>query len=285
MVKEITIKWWVTLKEFNMKEKLKELLSIPTKTWEEERLINYLMSHFEEMGYDYEKDDLGNLYVTKGVSDYYPLVLAHTDSVHDIVEMEVREEYLPNSQGESKLALKAYTKEDGAPTGIGGDDKAGVFICLQLLEKFDVIKAFFPVAEETGCHGSRGAKEEFFKDVGYAIQFDSTENDTMSLSLMGVRLFEQKSEFFNKTRNIILEHGFTEWRHHPYTDTMVLKDKFNFACLNFAAGYYNYHTSNEYVIIDDVKNSIKLGENVISKLGNSFYEFKSKQKESDFWFD
>ena len=285
MVKEITIKWWVTLKEFNMKEKLKELLSIPTKTWEEERLINYLIGHFEEMGYDYEKDDLGNLYVTKGVSDYYPLVLAHTDSVHDIVEMEVREEYLPNSQGESKLALKAYTKEDGAPTGIGGDDKAGVFICLQLLEKFDVIKAFFPVAEETGCHGSRGAKEEFFKDVGYAIQFDSTENDTMSLSLMGVRLFEQKSEFFNKTRNIILEHGFTEWRHHPYTDTMVLKDKFNFACLNFAAGYYNYHTVNEYVVIDDVKNSIKLGENVISKLGNSFYEFKSKEKESDFWFD
>ena len=74
----------------------------------------------------------------------------------------------------------------GSPTGIGGDDKAGVFICLQLLEKFDVIKGFFPVAEETGCHGSRGANEEFFKDVGYAIQFDSTENDTMSLSLMGV---------------------------------------------------------------------------------------------------
>ena len=268
-----------------MKEKLKELLSIPTKTWEEERLIKYLIGHFEEKGYKYEKDDLGNLYVTKGISDYYPLVLAHTDSVHDIEEMVVKEEYLPNSQGESKLALKAYTKEDGSPTGIGGDDKAGVFICLQLLEKFDVIKGFFPVAEETGCHGSRGADEEFFKDVGYAIQFDSTENDTMSLSLMGVQLFEQKSEFFNKTRNIILEHGFTEWRHHPYTDTMVLKDKFNFACLNFAAGYYNYHTSNEYVIVEDVKNSIKLGENVIGKLGNSFYEFKSTKKESDFWFD
>ena len=53
------------------------------------------------------------LYVTKGISDYYPLVLAHTDSVHDIEEMVVKEEYLPNSQGESKLALKAYTKEDG----------------------------------------------------------------------------------------------------------------------------------------------------------------------------
>ena len=118
-----------------MKEKLKELLSIPTKTWEEERLIKYLIGHFEEKGYKYEKDDLGNLYVTKGISDYYPLVLAHTDSVHDIEEMVVKEEYLPNSQGESKLALKAYTKEDGSPTGIGGDDKAGVFYMFTITGK------------------------------------------------------------------------------------------------------------------------------------------------------
>ena len=185
MVKEIIIRLLATLKEFNMKEKLKELLSIPTKTWKEDRLISYLIEHFESRGYHYEVDDMGNLYVTKGISEYYPLVLAHTDSVHDIKEMVVKEEYLPNSQGDKKLALKAYTKEGGLPTGIGGDDKAGVFICLQLLEKFDVIKGFFPVAEETGCHGSRGAKEEFFNNVGYAIQFDSTENDTMSLSLMG----------------------------------------------------------------------------------------------------
>ena len=37
-----------------MKEKLKELLSIPTKTWKEERLISYLINHFEEKGYNYE---------------------------------------------------------------------------------------------------------------------------------------------------------------------------------------------------------------------------------------
>ena len=217
MVKEITIRLLATLKEFNMKEKLKELLSIPTKTWEEDRLISYLIEHFESRGYHYEVDDMGNLYVTKGISEYYPLVLAHTDSVHDIKEMVVKEEYLPNSQGDKKLALKAYTKDGNLPTGIGGDDKAGVFICLQLLERFNVIKGFFPVAEETGCHGSRGAKEEFFNNVGYAIQFDSTENNTMSLSLMGTQLFEQDSQFFNKTKGLILEHGFTEWRHHPYT--------------------------------------------------------------------
>ena len=40
-----------------MKEKLKELLSIPTKTWEEARLIDYLTNHFDKMdGYKYEKE-------------------------------------------------------------------------------------------------------------------------------------------------------------------------------------------------------------------------------------
>ena len=43
----------------------------------------------------------------------------------------------------------------------------------------------------------------------------------------------------------------------PYTDNMVLKEKFDFACLNFAAGYYRYHTDNEYVVVEDVENSIK----------------------------
>ena len=45
-----------------MKEKLKELLSIPTKTWEEDRLISYLIEHFESRGYHYELDEMGNLY-------------------------------------------------------------------------------------------------------------------------------------------------------------------------------------------------------------------------------
>lgn len=262
------------MKESKLKE-LKELLSIPTSTWEEDLLIDHLEGICQDKGYDYDIDDLGNIYVTKGVSDYYPLVVAHTDTVHQITDMVVNEEMKPNAQGELKLALKAYRADDGSPTGVGGDDKAGVFICLQLLERLDVVKAFFPVAEETGCHGSKGAKEEFFNDVGYAIQFDSTENNTMSLSLLGVQLFDQESKFFKKAENVIVEHGITEWKHHPYTDTMVLKNRFGFACLNFAAGYYNLHSSSEYVVVEDVENSTNLGYNVIMELGNEFYSYVS----------
>ena len=63
--------------------------------------------------------------------------------------------------------------------------------------------------------------------MGYAIQFDSTENDTMSLTLMGVKLFEEDSKFFTSVKDIILEHGLKNWRNHPYTDTMRLKEKFD----------------------------------------------------------
>jgi putative aminopeptidase FrvX len=183
-----------------------------------------------------------------------------------------------------KLALKAYRKDNGLPTGIGGDDKAGVFICLQLLERFENIKAFFPVAEEIGCKGSSQANKEFFKDVGYAIQFDSTENDTMSLSLMGTQLFEYESDFFKKSKNIITEHGITEWKHHPYTDAMILSQNFNFACFNFAAGYYKYHTSEEYVVVEDVFNSTNLGESLIKELGENHYRYEKQSNSNYSWF-
>ena len=172
--------------------------------------------------------------------------------------------------------MVGYDSISGKRCGVGGDDKAGVFICLELLDKFDNIKAFFPVAEEIGCEGSKAADESFFKDVGYAVQFDSTENNTMSKTLLGVKLYEQDGEFIKKCENLILEHGISEWRHHPYTDTMVLKEKFDFSCLNFAAGYYGWHSSTEYVVIEDVQNAINLGEKVIIELGNKKYPYKHK---------
>jgi len=257
---------------------LKEVLSIPTKTWKEELMIQYLVDYCLDKGLQCETDDNGSVYVTKGNADMFPCVVAHIDTVHEPVEMVVNEETLPNAQGELKLSLKAYEKETGIPTGIGGDDKAGVFICLKMLEQFDNIKAFFPVAEETGCHGSSEADEDFFKDVGYAIQFDSTENDTMSLTLMGVKLFEEDSEFFTSVKDIILEHGLKNWHNHPYTDTMRLKEKFDFSCLNFAAGYYNYHTAEEYVVVEDVQNTCNMAVKVIEKLGENKYTYIHKKE-------
>ena len=266
-------------------QRLKATLSIPTKTWEEDRLITHILETTKGLYDTIDLDDMGNIYITKGKSDNYPCFVAHTDSVHDIVEMEVVTEMLPNTNGELKESFKAYRADNGQPTGIGGDDKAGVFICLELLREIDVCKIFLPVAEEIGCKGSSQADPEFFKDVAYAIQFDSTENNTMSRTLMGVPLFEEDGKFINKVSHLINEYGLTNWCSHPYTDTMVLKQHFDFSCLNFAAGYYKYHTVNEYVIIEDVHNTLELTKEIVGTLGNEKYTFISKVEGRSFLFD
>ncbi len=58
---------------------------------------------------------------------------------------------------------------------------------MELLKELPNLKVAFFVSEETGCHGSRKADKDFFKDVGYAIQFDAPENWMVTEICMGTR--------------------------------------------------------------------------------------------------
>jgi len=58
---------------------------------------------------------------------------------------------------------------------------------------------------------------------------------------------------------------------HPYTDVYSLRKLFDFSCINFSCGYYQYHTRNEYVVVEDLYNSILLGQKLIESLGNNLY--------------
>jgi len=160
---------------------LKEVLSVPSKTYREDLMVEFLVNWLTENNIEHYVDEHKNVYATKQenilISEdfYFPLVISHTDTVHEIEGIFVQEERLPNAQGEIKDAFKAYNSLDN-PTGIGGDDKCGVFACLTLLKELPYLKAAFFVSEETGCHGSRKADERFFTNVGYGIQFDAPEN-------------------------------------------------------------------------------------------------------------
>jgi hypothetical protein len=171
-----------------------------------------------------------------------------------------------------KTILTGIDKETMKPSGIGGDDKCGVYLCLEMLDTLDNVKVALFVSEEIGCIGSRQADPEFFKNVGYAIQYDSPEGDSMSMTLMGEQLFNKKSEFGEKVSDLIVEHGITSWERHPFTDIWPLMEKFGFSCLNLAAGYHRYHTANEYVVVEEVENGFNLGLKLHEVLGENFYE-------------
>jgi tripeptide aminopeptidase len=262
---------------------LKDVLSVPTKTYQEEQMVLFLVNWLKENKIEHFVDEHNNVYATKQESDsipknfYFPCVIAHTDTVHNIDTINVKEEMLPNTQGEIKLSYKAYNDE-GKPTGIGGDDKCGVFACLTLLKELPYLKAAFFVSEETGCHGSLKAKEEFFNNVGYGIQFDAPENWMITEKCFGQVLFDRDSEFF-ETCDEVLTEGMDnlnmQYMIHPYTDVYALRGKFDFSCINFSIGYYNYHTKNEYVVVEDVFNGINMGRKMIGKLGYKLHYKKS----------
>jgi di/tripeptidase len=264
---------------------LKEVLSVPTKTYQEHQMVEFLVNWLTENNIDHYVDDKMNVYATKQETSelpedfHFPCVISHTDTVHNIDTINIREEQLPNAQKEIKLSLKAYNDE-GLPTGIGGDDKAGVFACLTLLKELPYLKAAFFVSEETGCHGSKEADPEFFKNVGYGIQFDAPENWMITEKCFGQILFDRDTEFFEKVDKVLTEgmvNEDMEYMVHPYTDVYALRGKFNFSCINFSIGYYNYHTKNEYVVIEDVFNGIEMGKKMIESLGYKLHYKEAKQ--------
>jgi acetylornithine deacetylase/succinyl-diaminopimelate desuccinylase-like protein len=96
---------------------------------------------------------------------------------------------------------------------------------------------------------------------------------------MGVKLFDKESDFF-KSCDVVINENFNGrqlYQSHPYTDVYKLKQIFNFSCINFSIGYYDYHTKYEYVIIEDVYSGIKTGKEMIEKLGYQKYTLEYEQ--------
>lgn len=264
----------------NKLNRLKEVLSVPTVSRNETLMIEYLKKVLTEKNYEHTVDQHGNIYVTKGKAEFYPCFVSHTDTVHSIDHGLT---VLETKDGDVTI-LTGINKDTGNPSGIGGDDKCGVFLCLEMLDTLDNVKAAFFVSEEIGCLGSKHADPKFFENVGYAIQYDSPEGDSMSFTLMGKELFGKSSEFGGKVTDLILEHGVDKWAYHPYTDVWQLIEKFNFSCLNLAAGYYNMHTSREYVIVEDVDNAFELGLKIVKSLGENKYDRPTNNKNNEPWW-
>jgi tripeptide aminopeptidase len=271
-------------------ELLKEVLSVPTKTYQEEKMVEFLVNWLTENNISHFVDEFNNVYATKQESQdlpedfYFPCVISHTDTVHSIDTINISEEMLPNAQDELKLSYKAYNDE-GNPTGIGGDDKCGVFACLTLLKELPNLKAAFFVSEETGCHGSMKASEDFFQNVGYGIQFDAPENWMITEKCFGQVLFDRDTEFFEKCDKVLTEsmdNSLMQYMVHPYTDVYALRSKFDFSCINISIGYYNYHTKHEYVVVEDVFNGIEMGRKMIEGLGNKLH-YKESVKQTKWW--
>lgn len=257
------------------KDFIYELMSVPTSSSNEYRLVTFIILWARRNNIHYEFDDYGNVYLTKGEvkeGEYFPCVTAHLDSVQTKQKtyaqvgqpLEVKTRF-------STISKKHEIYVDGM--GIGGDDKAGVLIGLSMFKHIDKLKACFFLEEEIGCKGSAKLNKEWFNDVGYVIGYDSPDLNRAAYACSGVKLFS--ADFFKTyMQDICKKHGLTKFQSEPYTDVKEIREQTHIICMNFGSGYYNAHSEREYCVIEDMDTACRMGVELIEFIGLTRHELQ-----------
>ena len=237
-------------------EFLKQLYQINSKSGHEAELTRLVMGQLEGLPLKVVEDDFGNVFITKGQAEHYPCVGAHLDEVH-----------LPGVRHLHETDGMIFaTDENGERTGIGADDKNGVWIALQLLREVDVLKVAFFVQEEkdgelNGCRGSNACDLSWFDDVSYVIQCDRKGNGD-------IVTYSEKSNIRLCDDDFIPAEICEGYGYIPVnggkTDVVALKQRgLKIPCCNISCGFYNAHNPEEYTLVADLLNACNFVHNIL----------------------
>ncbi len=160
------------------------------------------------------------------------LLVAHLDTVH-----------------REKPEIICFS-EDGrfvmSPQGIGGDDRCGVFMILQIIRSVNC-HVLFCEDEETGGNGARAFEKSRIKvKVNYIVEMDRRGNND------AVFYGCDNPDF----TDFVLSFGFAE-NHGSFSDISVVAPHLKTAAVNLSAGYYNEHRTHECIDMLAVENNIR----------------------------
>lgn len=169
------------------------------------------------------------------------LLTAHMDTVH---KEDVKDFFEFHDKEKKRHIISS-------PQGIGGDDRCGVYMILEII-KTHKCSVLFCEDEEIGCVGSgKFVKEDIFeelKELKYMIELDRKgNNDAVFYSC-------DSKEF---TKFIEDNTGYKKaWG--SCSDISTLAPKAKIAAVNLSCGYHNAHSISEYVVIEEMMNTIKV---------------------------
>lgn len=249
---------------------LKKVLSVQTKSKKDDDMITFLKAYItNDLRLEYEEDDYGNIYVTKGESDIYPCIVAHTDTVHALIDDK-------NFQvKEIKNNLYAFDAEEIEQVGIGGDDKVGIYLALELVSNLNKIKAVFYRDEEIGHLGSDFSiknKIDFYKNVGFIVEGDRKGAHDFITKSSGIKLCSNK--FIEDVTPIAKKYNYKETTGVSTDVDTLVRHGVGISCANISVGYYRPHTSKEVVDILDVNNAYNFACALFKSMGETKYEYE-----------
>lgn len=208
----------------------------------------YMKKYLTDLKYDVIDED-GFLYA-KG--DVPVLLVAHMDTVH---KKQCENVYINNGQISSTQ-------------GIGGDDRCGVYIISEIVKEKHC-SVLLCEDEEIGTVGARKfTKTDYINnlDVNYMIEFDRKGNsDAVFYSC-------NNEDFIS----FVLDATGFDKQYGSSSDISVLMPAAKLSAVNLSSGYYNPHTTSEYVIMSDMETTIDAAITLIDSECDGPFEYTTK---------
>ena len=254
-----------------MNTTLRTILETQTESYNTKAMADTMAALLIQSGATIETDPEGNLFATKGTppaGDFYPCIVAHLDSVHDIIP-EGRYNIL-------ELGGKAFAMDSETLRfcGVGGDDKAGLYVALQVLRSVPFCKVALFVDEEVGCEGSAAAGLEWFNDCAYLIQNDRRGYADVVKSIMGATI--ASDDFVEAVDPLVKKYCRSWCDNGGLTDVYTLATRgLDLSMLNLSCGYYLPHQPDEYIDLAELEATLRFNIEIVRKLGGTRYEHKA----------
>ena len=221
----------------------------------EDQIKSFILENLRDVDLDVKTDDIGNMFITKGIAESYPCVAAHLDEIHSPCHRETLVD------GDVIYTVDRLWNR----VGCGADDKNGLWVIINLLHTEPVLKVAMFVQEErdgdlAGCRGARACDLSFFKDVRYVLECDRKGcSDVVQIGKGETILCEP--DFI--PMEILQKYGY-EMVHGGKTDVVELKMRgLEVPVCNISCGYYNAHKNSEYTKFSELQNSLEFVKDII----------------------
>jgi len=187
------------------------------------------------------------------------MLVAHMDVVHQTLPTE--NTIMSSKDGRFYSAI----------AGIGGDDRCGVWMILEIIKK-QKCHVLFTTDEESGGHGAHAFVKSLIKPkVNYLVQIDRRGHNDAVFYACDNKEFTEFVEGFK-----------FETQFGSFSDISIIAPALEIAAVNISAGYYNEHTTHEVVDMDAMKHNVERICNMASTKTEKF-EYVANLRDYTAW--
>lgn len=170
------------------------------------------------------------------------LLVAHLDTVH---------KELPKT-----FEYDAISSTLSSPQGIGADDRCGVYMILETIKYYNCSVLFCEDEEIGGIGAKKFTQTELAKGLtfNYIMEFDRKGHNDAVFYDCGNLEFERfiTSEYYKTA-------------YGSFSDISIVAPALGCAAVNLSCGYYNAHTTKEFVAMSEMEKSISAACDILER--------------------